>query len=720
MYNTIKILGLLLILFSVQAQEQGSGTVLTYSGPNGNYIRVLGNGEEFQSVLEKTAYFEVERRSIFVGENKSKKSIGKIEKVKTMKELIATVGEMDGKFFLKNFNINTDQELVNFFMTNPDLVNYQLFHSTNIDFLVATGYAFLDTDVSPGETFSYYITRIDKSGNKDYWGAGTVVSGGGNPEIKNVELKLDRIVGLDSAVVFDWEAVFPEITYLEPSDPNFENVPLDSVRSRRDVADFVIDQYAPFFNKFQIQQEETKFKVYYKINDGKWTQLDKVIAGKDSVSGKPDIIYTIPALPEDLVYTKIIPEDYARNLGRESDEMLGVAISNGQTMLMYGIEARDSVNSIIIEWPALPNKAYYTGIEISRSAVEEEIQLLDVLPITATQYIDYDVFPAGTTFTYHVRPLFLPKQNLLQEIAATASSTCVKFSKPLPPFNLSVEDLDSRPSLKWESMEEPAKFAHYVYRGLSPTNLQLINQTIYGNTYIDSTVDFSPRSTYYFAVLTMNLAQDTSAFSNIVSYNPKVGKLDLIAPVNVSNTLINNMAFMQWSDEKAGDDFVYGYILQRADVNEKANYKTIHRDILGKNYYLDSNIVFDKLYYYRVATISVRGDSSAFSIPVEVGYLSDLPQGIEKIELQNLQKGISVSWPPVFNEKIAAYQVMRKQLGQEEFKQLAEVKSDIFEFLDENIKSDTIYEYAVLVKEKDQRVSQIRGRKSIRRKIYSE
>ncbi|MFT6879444.1 MAG: hypothetical protein ACJARG_000368, partial [Arcticibacterium sp.] len=53
------------------AQTEGSGTVFTYSSPEGNYIRVLGDGENFETVLNKTAYFEVERTSIFEKETKN-------------------------------------------------------------------------------------------------------------------------------------------------------------------------------------------------------------------------------------------------------------------------------------------------------------------------------------------------------------------------------------------------------------------------------------------------------------------------------------------------------------------------------------------------------------------------------------------------------------------------------------------------------------------------
>jgi hypothetical protein len=702
------------------AQTEGSGTVFTYSSPEGNYIRVLGDGENFETVLNKTAYFEVERTSIFEKETKNAQKVGRMIKSRSISELKSLVGDKDGEEFLKSFNITSDASLSDFLEPNNSLDNYQLFHTYNIDFLRVTGTAILDENVERGETYTYSVTRVDKNGLRDFWGNNTVVTFGGNPLTEKIELKAGKITGMDSSVIFRWEPVLPPYEFTEPNEENLALVPLDSINNRREVEDFVIENYTPFFNNFIIYPDETKYVVYYRINDNQeWTASEKLIAGIDSTTGNALVIYEVPANLEDVIYTRVLPEDYARNSGSLSDEAIGVAVTNGQTVLIYSLNADDSTNSVVLSWDQLPKKPYYAGIELARSESNSEIEIIDILPTDASSYVDFDIFPPGTVFTYHIRPIFLPNQDLVQEIYATASATCTNYSRPMPPFNLEVEDLGKNPKLQWETIEDQTFYANYVFRGKSPDNLELLTNNVFENSFIDSSLNFSARSTYYYAVLTMNLTQDTSSFSNIISYNPSQAEVDIAQPTNINHSKINGDIFLEWFDEMPSDDFIYGYIIQKKNANDDGQYLPSHEDVLANAFFLDTTYVLGQSYLYRVASITTRGDTSEFSESIVVEFEKDTPEGIEEISLINLEDGIRISWASIDQDRILEYKVYKKDPDELEFTQITTVAKGDFEYLDTNVVRDGIYEYTVTIIETDKRESNIRTKKSLRRTVYN-
>ena len=150
-------------------QSEGSGAVFTYSSPEGNYVRVLGMGDDFESVLNKTDYFEVERTSIFAKETKKPEKVGRIEKAQSMAEVKRLVGDKDAEVFFESFDINSDATLNDFLQPNNSLEDYQLFNTYNIDFLRVTGNALLDENVERGEAYTYSVTRVDKNGLRDFW-----------------------------------------------------------------------------------------------------------------------------------------------------------------------------------------------------------------------------------------------------------------------------------------------------------------------------------------------------------------------------------------------------------------------------------------------------------------------------------------------------------------------------------------------------------------------
>jgi hypothetical protein len=172
---------------------------------------------------------------------------------------------------------------------------------------------------------------------------------------------------------------------------------------------------------------------------------------------------------------------------------------------------------------------------------------LAILPTDATDFTDPDVYPAGEVFTYSIRPLFVPFQDLRQDVPATTAQSCTNFRRPTPPFNLRVDTTGRQPKLSWDTADDKSAYAFIVYRGQTPTDLTPIGAPAKEPQFVDSTKTLSSRVVYYYAVQAMNLKQDTSELSGYVTYRPKSRAIvDFSSPQLIQSDIINNDAVLTW------------------------------------------------------------------------------------------------------------------------------------------------------------------------------
>lgn len=463
----------------------------------------------------------------------------------------------------------------------------------------------------------------------------------------------------------------------------------------------------------RVDEMTTRFSVYYrKNNDSRWKFLKKTLATMDS-TGKNIILARIGGQLEDVVETIIIPEDYTYNLGDTTNIFRGVIAHNGSIELIYGVKAKEITNAIELSWKKLSDKPYYSGIEVAKSYNDQAPQVLQILPVTADEFTDTDVFPAGRLFTYFVRPVFIEFQDLQQDIPASAAMTCGKFSRPTPPFNLTVKNEGISARLNWEVADEKAGHSYFVFRGTSPQKMLPIRSAVKETSYLDTTGYLSARLTYYYSVMAVNVTQDTSAYAPYVSYVPvKKEEVPVQTPPLVSHDIVNDQAVLNWADVKLNDDFIDGYVLQRKKKSDKA-FTTIYR---GPNaLFTDETFERGIEYLYRVASITIRNDTAAFSSEVEISAIKEkvVPTSIENIQLTNLSKSIRVSWPSVEPVGIVQYKVYRKLPTEVNFRLLATLPNGNFEYEDKTVKNNTNYTYTVTVVNASQNESEIIESKNI-------
>ncbi len=297
-----------------------------------------------------------------------------------------------------------------------------------------------------------------------------------------------------------------------------------------------------------------------------------------------------------------------------------------------------------------------------------------------------------------------------------AMQSCTKFSRPLPPFNVKVEPFGKLAKVSWEAIDDKTWHSYHVYRGTSPQAMFPVSSNVFTKEYIDSTDYLSERMTYYYSVMAMNLTQDTSVLAPYVSYVP-VKPLDIKSPPLIGSEIMDESVVLTWDDVRLNDDYIGGYLLQRKKKGER-DFITLHEaSVLQQNSFTDTTFQKGIPFVYRIASISIKGDTAKFSPEIDISAIEEKEDlaGITDIILTNLSKTIRIEWPPIESENITQYKVYRKLPTEANFRVIATLPKGNFEFEDTNLRNNTTYVYSVTALDKDNKESDIIQRKSIYR-----
>lgn len=709
----------LLVSISTIAQDQQVVTAL--SSPKGVYLTL---DARFLSAKNIGTTFVVKRKK---PTEESFKTIGQMQLVKSYDEFQKTVGVQEVKEFDTMKGFTTPAQTMTYLNSKPTYKDVELLGELKLAFKQALGFAFLDNTAQKNELYTYRITEKNDAKTETQVGEIGMFYYPQNALLKEVKPQLAKIIGADSSVTFEWKLNFPAFDDNTAEQSRVAGQLEEVFTHISDVVSQKADEES--YNKVKViyinnpkvlitnpvDDFNTRFLIYYRKNGNvKWNFLEKKLAYTDSLGNKL-LSARVAGKLDDLVETMIIPEDYVNNLGDTSAIARGVVAHNGTIELIYGVSATDSTNAIILNWKKLSDKPYYAGIEIAKSWGDETAKVIQVLPVTASKFVDTEVYPAGRMFTYFVRPVFIPFQSLEQDVPASAVMTCGKFTRPTPPFNLKVVSEGKFAKLSWEVADEKAIFSYIVYRGTSPQKMKPIRSAVKTQQYIDSTDYLSARLTYYYSVMAMNVTQDTSAYAPYVSYVP-VKKEEVQSPPLLSYEILNNQAVLSWNDVKLNDDFIQGYILERKKKGD-ATFKTIHQGIITDANYIDASFERGKEYLYRIASVTLRGDTAEFSpaVTVSAELVRNELMNISDIKLINLSKSIQVSWPSVETEEVTGYKIYRKLPTEPEFKLLAKLPNGNFSYEDKQVKNGIIYVYTVTTLNAENQESEVVERKSLYR-----
>lgn len=691
-----------------KAQQQPVYEVMAYPSPRGVYIQVMS--ADTNDLYKQAQSFAI-RRTEKGKDSEKGRLVGTLRPVTKAAQFEEAVGSDKYGQFIKAFSLSS-RAAVDSFLTDPSKREIRTLLSAS-DILLSRGFGevFLDTDVRPDGFYGYKVLRVDQAGNEQEV-AVRVVLNRPSQEIRKVKTDLRRIVGADSSVRFTWYITYPALT--TPADP--ASVGATSFAELKDIA----LNRPELFSTVPVVSLNTSFAIYYRVNDeARWRFLEKYTATADSVAQ----YYTtarVACQPEDVVEMKAVPEDYAGNRGEESAVARGVAITNSKVEYIYGINSRDTTNAIYLWWNKLADKPYYAGIELSRTSANTAPKLLAVLPSDATNYTDPDVYPAGELFTYYIRPLFVPFQDLAQEIPAMTAQSCTKFRRPTPAFNVRMDTTGRLPRLIWDTADDQSWYAFHVYRGQSPADMVPVDLPVKAKEFVDSANYLSPRVTYFYAVQAMNLTQDVSVVSDYTTYRPTAAyaAVDFSSPSLIQYEIINTDAVLSWADMRANDDYIQGYALERKQQTEPdTEFKRVNTATLSEANFTDTTFTLGIEYVYRVASVGLSGELGGYSLPISVygAPVADKIASIDELTLINLSTSIRVSWPTVEPDGITGYRVVRREPTQQKFTAVGTLNRGTFDFNDQGVKPGKTYVYAVQALGTSNQESPIRTTRSIYR-----
>lgn len=692
------------------------GAAVIYPSTTGNLISISAKEPTATEALSTTAYFKINRAELLLNNQwTSFKKVGQTKRSKTVAELRTTVGQEGIELIQALKNLPTEKQVQQYLNTEYHFDSLKVFDMYSAKYGEALGVSFTDKLAESGVVYNYQIKRVDKGGREELWAETKIVSKVPNPLLNLVHLKQDTILSSDSLMVFKFHVEFPK-TLPAKSDTFPQYSPINTRLSAKEQKKVAKDQNMAFVNHLNvaaIDPARVLFNVYYQENRKGWKSLARYMASPDSIG-----IYRVGAYiettPLSLLEVRLIPETFGEviNSPDSSEIFEAYALSQKSVPLIYGVTGKDSTDCIKLNWQ-LSTKPYHYGILIERSEGGGKIEQLAMLNASATSYTDFKIRP-GVPFTYYVKALFNPRQNITQKAAASVSLSCTTFSPPMPPYNLRIDTASkSMPMLKWDAVASNSRFAFIVYRGTDPKKLSHLGNMVKGNTFTDSTAVLSPRLRLYYAIVEQNLVQDTSDFSNIVDFRPKM-QLDLEAPRMLNSKLINGDVFLDWPEMRIKDNLIGGYRLERRSELDTI-FRSIGPKVMTTNFFVDTTYNRNYFHEYRIAAVADNGELGPYSSIFQVDFPMEVQAGVSTFSLRNTTRGIMVRWPSVSVPTTKEYIIYRNDPPKAQLRKLATVPAGSFEYVDTAVSDTDSYLYAMSIVAKDGVESQRSPRKSLKR-----
>ncbi|HPH86758.1 MAG TPA: hypothetical protein PLC48_14925, partial [Ferruginibacter sp.] len=475
MKKNLFIISLILLAHAVSfGQPDNQNRLLkSVSSPRGNYIYLFDKDElggKDSSKVAATDYFIIEKLRYEFTEGTKKSAYtkaGEARRVGTYKELQGYFSKSQVSEIKKLFGLKNDQEVVRYFNTHHFDREFPIIYDL-IETRQALGQVFLDKDVKPGEVYMYKVSRVSKTNQNESWGFAVRQSHAANYVLPYFKPMIKSLEASDSLVSITWKMAIPGDALDKIP------VPKSLVEADKDGAMVRI----PF------GMLNTRAKVFARKNNQfiEYATLMPVLnISKDTLT----YTYVKKCMPEEEVTAYLVTEDEVYNQGISSDTAYAFAISNKIVPLIYGIRVKDVLDGVQLSWDKLPARPYVVGIEIRRTNSEDVEDSLATLPVSDTSFTDYSI-KVGQHYRYKVKAIFLPLLGVEQKVPAEGIGTYTIFSRPLPPFDLVAENVNSNVQLKWDAVDEPSFYGYYIYRGTSSKQLDLVAGPVFTKTFLDS------------------------------------------------------------------------------------------------------------------------------------------------------------------------------------------------------------------------------------------
>lgn len=645
LFYKISVVALLLCYFQADAQTLNDPESLVKRAPTGVYFYVTNLNSTVEKITGSFNNYDQFEAQVMVGNSK-----WQTVKTLTMPENDAAfeerIGKNEANVFRKSLNIKPGASLLTALLAMPDLpVALQLDKPLAAALGLAAFIPFSDKKFT-----AYRLMGLQKKGKPALI---YLVKDDGTPAPLLPKAKVTEVFITDSIVNISWEMPMPK------------------------------QQGNVFAHIFQ--QEGNKFVMQ---EDVIWNSKN----GDTSLS----FYFTKKIAPDALHHFYIVTENVNSYLSPASDTANVVVVSARQMTAISNFNLVDTLGQIQLSWGALPNKGYFTGIEIrkSRQALEEYVTI-DTIPITDSIYFDREIIP-GTQYYYKIKALAYPFVYIESLPSAIARINIENKSlKPFPPTAFAAINEDENIRLRWDDNPELDLYAYFIYRGTNENNMEQVSGIVQGNNWLDTSVTLSGLTTYAYSVKVMNRGQMMSDASKAVFIKPV--RVTEVPPIGGLTGMVKDEGYqLRWENIAENFTSVIGYVLLRkaSDENE---FFPVAQNIIETASYTDSSQIKPGIKYeYVVAAIDYNG--SVGELSPSVFYTSSNNNLKAPAVFTAFIEGgrIKIKWPveanKLLNRKVNIY---RKSSAEKVFKLVGTATGN--EFTDEKTVSKVLYAYSLSV-----------------------
>ncbi|MBD1420267.1 fibronectin type III domain-containing protein [Sphingobacterium chuzhouense] len=366
------------------------------------------------------------------------------------------------------------------------------------------------------------------------------------------------------------------------------------------------------------------FEIYRKISGG-FDDFEKIHTTKGMVLNETQdsVIY----FTQDTTVLQSVRYDYfirgkdlMGNLGIASDTVSLQVGGNRNVNAGFNINTTAVDGGIRITWDSLDQRYALQNILIYKSAdYDTGYALLATLPVTDTEFIDYDVIGGGN---YYYQLLIQGESNMSFASART-SGLYQGVVNLVPPHYVRGEIIDDKPQLSWMHQDSLNVAGYYVYRAVGRNGelQQVSNMIPYEKdsvtTFLDSTATDAGEVIYY-GITAVSKTQSLSPMSELIAISiPEHKDKRMSAPDQLQVIWMDrNSVLITWRDMDRWEGSIDRYNIYRKP-KDSVEFPEKPVATVEINEYVDTLRAKDR-YDYAVQSVSIHENQSALSTPIHI------------------------------------------------------------------------------------------------------
>ncbi len=331
-----------------------------------------------------------------------------------------------------------------------------------------------------------------------------------------------------------------------------------------------------------------------------------------------------------------------------------------------------STSSIQLNW-------YGVGKFIIFRSTKNDKDFRKIREVNSSSYKDTDLLP-NTAYYYEIKT---KNEFGVSEPSNVASATTYPSTPNVPILKVSEVSTNSI-KLTWEESSASVVEGYELYRSndsVKFTDIATFSKEV--NTYVDLKVEAG--TTYYYKLKVYNKGGDS--FSGIVKATTKKIKTAPNVPEDLRATAVTSGSVtLEWS-EKTKD--VDGFKVYRS-MSEVGTFTEI--GVTESKQFTDTNLKHATTYYYEVRAYNEVGESKPSSV-VEVRTCQEVPLAPSNLRITLVSTDtVGITWRDNSDNE-EGFKIYRKESNT--FTPIASVTKNATTYVDERLKSDTVYVYKV-------------------------